>query len=178
MPCVFLDLSVSLDGYVAGPDPTADPGLHDWYFAPEGASVVILDELESSIGAMILGHRMAGDEGFETPYQVPHVVLSHHALPAVTHGGATFHFATDGIERALDQAREAAGGRDVCIAGGADTARQFLQAGLVDEVQLHVVPVLLGGGLRLFDGVGPTRLEQTRVQDAPGVTHLRYRVAR
>ena len=178
MPRVFLDLSVSLDGFVSGPDPKADPGLHDWYFAPEGDSVIILGELASSIGAMVLGHRMAGDEGFETPYQVPHVVLSHHALPTVTHGGASFHFETDGIERALDRAREAAGERDVCIAGGAETAQQYLRAGLVDEVQLHLVPVLLGGGLRLFDGVGPMRLEQTRVLEAPGVKHLRYRVVR
>ena len=178
MPLVFLDLSVSLDGFVSGPDPKADPGLHDWYFVPEGDSVAVLDELASSIGAMILGHRMAGDEGFETPYQVPHVVLSHRALPAVTHSGASFHFVTDGIECALGQAREAAGDRDVCVAGGADSARQFLRAGLVDEIQLHVVPVLLGGGLRLFDGVGPMRLEQTRVLAAPGVTHLRYRVVR
>ena len=178
MRSVFLDLSVSLDGFVSGPDPTADPGLHDWYFAPEGASVQILDELQASIGTMLLGHRMAGDEGFETPYQVPHVVLSHRALPAVTHGGASFHFETGGVERALARAREAAGDRDVCVAGGADSARQVLQAGLVDEVQLHVVPILLGSGLRLFDGVGPMRLEQTRVLEAPGVTHLRYGVVR
>ena len=175
---VFLDMAVSLDGLVSGPDPTADPGLHDWYFDPKGDSVAVLGELQSSIGAMILGHRMAGDDGFETPYGVPHVVLTHHDRPTVTHGGASFHYVTGGVERVLARAREAAGARDVCVAGGAETARQFLAAGLVDEVRLHMVPVMLGGGLRLFEGVGPLRLETTRALHAPGVTHLSYRVVR
>jgi dihydrofolate reductase len=95
-------------------------------------------------------------------------------------GGTTFHFVTDGIESALSQARQAAAGKDVLIGGGARTVQQFLAAGLVDEVNISMVPLFLGGGERLFDDLGdsPPRLEQTRVVDAPGVVHLRYRVAR
>ena len=91
-------------------------------------------------------------------------------------GGTTFHFVTDGIESALEQAREAAGGKDVMLWGGAQVANQYLAAGLLDELELHVVPLLLGGGARLFDGLGPAvKLEQVRAVEAPGVTHLKYR---
>ena len=115
--------------------------------------------------------------GDDPPFHTPVYVLTHHARdPVEMKGGTTFVFVTDGIESALRQAEEAAGGRDVRIGGGASTIRQYLAAGLVDEFELHVVPILLGGGERLLDGVGDLRLEQVRVIEAPGVTHLKYRV--
>src|SRR5918995_1998892 len=102
------------------------------------------------------------------------VVTNHAREPLVKQGGTTFTFVTDGIESALEQAREAAAGKDVAVAGGADIAQQYLRAGLLDELTLHVVPVILGGGARLFDNLEGAQigLEQTRVVEAPGVTHL------
>ena len=109
---------------------------------------------------------------------MPVFVLTHHEREPLTLSDTTFTFVTDGIESALEQARAAAGGKDVTIGGGADAINQYLAAGLVDELELHVVPLVLGGGARLFDGVGPElRLEQIRAVDAPGVTHLKYRVS-
>jgi dihydrofolate reductase len=111
---------------------------------------------------------------------VPVFVLTSHPRETVTkQGGTSFTFVTDGIEAALAQARAAAGGGDVALAGGASVAQQYLKAGLLDELQIHVAPVLLGGGVRLFDGVGPDpiALEVTRVIDSPAVTHLKFRVA-
>lgn len=173
---VFLDMAMSLDGFVAGPN-GEDGGLHDWYFSPAGGSKLILDELLQNIGAMVLGRRTFGEqpEGFDTPYKVPHFVLTHRAGEPVENGGATFYFVSDGLEAVVEQAEAAAGGRDVCVAGGAATARQLLQAGLVDEVQLHLVPKLFGGGLPLFGGV-KADLERLRVLEGEGVTHLRYRL--
>ena len=179
MGTVVLDMAMSLDGFVAAPD-NGDGGLHDWYFAPAGDGPIVLDELLETIGAMILGRRAFGDQpdGFDTPYKVPHFVLSHQPRPTLENGGATFIFVTDGIESALAQAKAAAGGKAVCIAGGAATAQQFLQAGLVDEVQIHLVSVLLGDGLRLFEQGRPLELERTRVLESPGATHLRFRVVK
>ncbi|PNY80956.1 dihydrofolate reductase family protein [Deinococcus koreensis] len=180
MTRVYLDLAMSLDGFIAGPD-GEDGGLHDWYFAPEGAAEDIKAELLSGMGAMILGHRAFGTapDGFDTEYKVPHFILTHTPLPTAQRGGATFIFVTDGIESALAQARAAAGDRDVCVAGGADVARQFLRAGLLDEVQVHVAPVLLGGGLSLFGALGQTvRLERVRVVESAHATHLTYRINR
>ncbi|MBB5377003.1 dihydrofolate reductase [Deinococcus metalli] len=174
---VFLDLAVSLDGFIAGPN-GEDGGLHDWYFAP-GAAEDLKAELLGSIGAIILGARAFGTapDGFDTPYHVPHFILTHHARPSVTRGGAAFHFVTGGIESAVDQARAAAGDRDVCVAGGADVARQFLHAGLLDEIQLHLVPVLLGGGLPLFRDADPGRLTHVRTVQSAHATHLTYRLS-
>lgn len=174
---VFLDMAMSLDGFVSGPD-GGDNGLHDWYFAPSGHAAAVIDELLQSIGAMIIGKRAFGDQpdGFDTPYKVPHFVLSHTARQPVARDGATFVFVADGIESALAQAQAAAGERAICVAGGAATAQQFLSAGLLDEVQIHLVSMLLGGGLRLFDQHPPRQLEQTRVLQSPGVTHLQFRV--
>ena len=178
MATVFLDMAISLDGFVSGSD-GGDAGLHDWYFSPSDADQPMLDDLLHGIGAMILGRRMVGDEGgFETPYKVPHFVLTHRPRSPVDVDGATFTFVTDGVEALLAQARAAAGDKDVCVAGGAETARQFLEAGLLDEIRLHVAPVILGGGLRLFDGVAPVRLEPAQTLASPGATHLRYRVVR
>lgn len=178
---VFLDMTMSLDGFVAGPN-GEDGGLHDWYFAPSGSATLILEELLHDIGAMVLGRRVFGEQpdGFDTPYKVPHFVLTRRPRQRVERDRATFTFVTNGIESALEQAKAAAGDRDVCVAGGANVAQQFLAAGLLDEIQLHLVPVLFGGGLRLFDQLGTRRitLERTRVLESPGVTHLRFRVVK
>jgi dihydrofolate reductase len=177
MGTVFVDIVMSLDGFVAGPN-NDDGGLHDWYFAPSGHAVGVIDELLHTIGAMIIGRRSFGDhpEGFDTPYKVPHFVLTHTPRQTVTNGDVPFIFVADGIERALAQAQAAAGEKAVCIAGGAATAQQFLNAGLVDEIQIHLVSKLLGDGLRLFAHGTPVALERTRVLESPGVTHLRFRV--
>ncbi len=144
-----------------------------------------------NVGAVVMGRNMFGggpgawDEswrgwwGEDPPFHVPVFVLTHHQRePLEMEGGTTFHFVTDGIELALAQARAAAGGQDVRLGGGAEAARQYLQAGLVDELQLNVVPVLLGAGERLFENVGADlELEQTRVVHTPAVTHIQYRVS-
>ena len=117
--------------------------------------------------------------GEDPPFHKPVFVLTHHEREPLTLSDTTFTFVTDGIESALAQAREAAGGKDVFLGGGADIINQYLAAGLVDEIELHVVPILLGGGERLFDGVGPDlKLEQLRAVEAPGVAHLKYRVVK
>src|SRR5205807_8454644 len=113
--------------------------------------------------------------GDEPPFHVPVFVLTHHARETVTkQGGTSFTFVTDGIESALDQARAAAGEKDVLLAGGANVVQQYLKAGLLDELQVHVAPLLLGGGVRLFDGLDPGELELTRVISSPFVAHLRF----
>lgn len=178
MGTVILDMAMSLDGFVAGPD-GGDGGLHDWYFAPSSGDAAVIDELLGSIGAMIIGRKILGDppEPFETPYRVPHFVVTHTPRPTATKDDLPFIFVADGIHSALAQAQAAAGNRAVCVAGGATTAREFLRAGLLDEIHLHLVSALLGGGLRLFEGIPTTKLELTRAIESPGVTHLRYRVA-
>jgi dihydrofolate reductase len=212
---LILDISMSLDGFVAGPNPGLDNALgdggeqlHEWVFPtrawrePHGrsggedsADSKIVAEHLGRIGATIMGRRMfsggAGpweDDpnadawwGDDPPFHHPVFILTHHAREPVTkEGGTTFTFVTDGIESALEQARAAAGGKDVQLSGGASVAQQYLQAGLLDEMQVHVAPVLLGGGVRLFaDDLGdPPRVECTRVVESPAVTHLRYRVVR
>lgn len=134
-------------------------------------------------GAVVMGRLMydTGEKpwGDNPPFRAPVFVLTHRPAPSlVKQGGTSFTFVTDGIHSALEQAKAAAGGRNVAIAGGARTVQQFLRAGLVDELQLHVIPVLLGGGLRLFDHIGPEqrKLEVIRVVDTPRATHLTYRV--
>ena len=207
-----LDISVSLDGFVAGPNQTPEnplgeggEGLHEWVTGLEvfrrvhgdeggevNASTAVMEETVESAGATLMGRNMFGggpgpwgDDpwdgwwGDDPPFHMPVFVLTHHPRePLVKEGGTTFTFVTDGIESALAQARAAAGGADVALAGGADVARQYLAAGLVDEMQLHIVPVLLGAGARLLDDLGGAglELEQVRVVDAPGVTHVKYRV--
>ena len=179
MGAIVLDMSMSLDGYVSDPD-GGDGGLHDWYFAPGEADARVIQEGLDTFGAMILGRRMLGDaaEGFDTPYKVPHFVLTHTHRATVTRDGVPFVFVADGLEALVAQARAAAGDRVVCVAGGASTARQLLAAGVVDELELHVVSRVFGGGLRLFDGVTPLALERVRVVESAGVTHLRYHVVR
>ncbi|WP_275833453.1 dihydrofolate reductase family protein [Roseisolibacter sp. H3M3-2] len=176
---VVLDMAVSLDGYASGPD-GGDAGLHDWYFDPAPADVAVIDELLGEIGAMVLGRGMLGAEpaGFDTPYRVPHFVMTRTARPTIDRGGVPFAFVTGGVEAVVGAARRAAGDRVVCVAGGPTTARAAMAAGLVDVLDLHVVSRVLGGGLRLYDGWPAVALERERVVESAGVTHLRYRVVR
>src|SRR5581483_8718951 len=156
------------------------------------ASSAVIEERWAGIGATIMGRGMFGGGagpwgeepwqgwwGDDPPYHHPVFVLTHHARePLVMQGGTTFHFVTDGVDAALARARDAAAGGDVWLAGGASVANQFLAAGLVDELDLSISPLILGGGERLFDGLRPraVSLEQVRAVDAPGVTHVKYRV--
>jgi dihydrofolate reductase len=211
---VNVDISMSLDGFVAGPNQTLDEPLgeggellHEWILATKswreahgksGGEVTPDDEIAresiEAAGATVMGRRMySGGEGAweddpnadgwwgdDPPFHHPVFVLTRHAREPVTmKGGTTFTFVTDGIERALDQAKAAAGDKDVTIAGGANTIQQCLRAHQVDEVRLHLVPVLLGGGVRLFDGLGnrDVSLETIRVIESPNVTHLMLRAA-
>lgn len=183
MPGVLLDMAISLDGFVGLAD-SADPGLYDWYFDPPTQSKAVIDELVETTGAIVLGRGAFGTgedaEGWDdSPYHVKHFVITHRP-PAKTTGPIEFIFVPDGVQRAIELAREAAGTRYVTVGGGADVARQLLAAGLVDELQLHVVPKLLGAGVSLFDGLGPAaaglELTKIRVVDSPVVTHVRYRV--
>ncbi|HXS46357.1 MAG TPA: dihydrofolate reductase family protein [Solirubrobacterales bacterium] len=212
MPRLRFEISVSLDGYVAGPNPSEDEPLgeggeqlHEWalklaaWREPHGreggevnASSPLMEEALVRSGAVVMGRGMFGGGpgpwgedpwngwwGDEPPFHVPVFVLTHHDRePLEMKGGTTFNFVTDGIESALSQAKEAAGEKDVSIGGGADVGRQYLSAGLVDELQLNVAPMLLGGGTRLFeDGAGAgLALERELVVETPDVTHLRYRV--
>jgi dihydrofolate reductase len=213
MTKVTAELSISLDGFAAGPEPTLeDPlgkggmQLHEWAIrlaawrrphGLEGGEVdvdsAIVEESLAANGAVVMGRRMfsggsgpweqdpnaGGWWGDDPPFHSPVFVLTHHARErAEMQGGTTFTFVTDGIESAVEQARAAAGERDVAVAGGAEVVRQALAAGLVDELLLHVVPVLLGDGTRLFVGAAPGRLEIAQVVDAPLATHVRYRVLR
>jgi dihydrofolate reductase len=181
MAGVLLDMAISLDGFIGRADET-DPGLYDWYFDPPAASRPVVDELVETTGAIVVGRGAFGtgdDAGGwdDTPYRVPHFVLTHRPPAPVPGRTVEFVFVSDGVHRVIELARAAAGDRYVTIGGGADVARQFLAAGLVDELQLHVVPVLLGDGVRLFEPAGPElALTKLRVVDSPIVTHVRYRV--
>jgi dihydrofolate reductase len=188
---VVLDITTSLDGYVAAPGDDVER-LHRWIF--EGADtdpVVrggdtygphdIIREAFESAGAVVMGRRTFGDEpggrwGDAPPFEMPCFVVTHQTRDPLVVGATTFTF-VDGVDAAVAQARAAAGAKDVHLMGGAAVAQQALRAGLVDEVQLHVASVLLGDGLRLFDGVGGIELEPLRISETPGATHLRYRVA-
>ena len=193
MSKVLLELSVSLDGFVAGPDigPGAPLGiggerLHEWMFAGKSATDSETFETAhfSEVGALILGRRMAdlgiGPWGEEPTFHAPCFVVTHRpAETIVKKGGTSYIFVTDGIEAALERARQAAGSQDVQIIGGADVAQQFLNAGLIDEIRLHLVPIILGAGTRLFDGVRTdVRLVPGEAQNQPAVTHLVWAVAR
>ena len=204
-------ISMSLDGFVAGPSQSVENPLgvggmrlHDWVFALavaraqhglEGgevnASTPVVEESLANIGATVMGRNMFGGHpgpwgagkpwngwwGVDPPFHHPVFVITHYARePLELEGGTTFTFVTDGIEAALDQARRAARGKDVSLGGGARTAQQYLAAGLVDEMEISMVPTLLGEGERLFDDVGDDLhgLELTRTIAAPGVTHLKF----
>jgi dihydrofolate reductase len=208
-------ISISLDGFVAGPNqseqnPLGEGGerLHEWLVqlaawreshGKQGGEVNestrIVKESREHIGASVMGRNMFGPTdggawgdkqwmgwwGEDPPYHHPVFILTHHPRdPVEMGGGTTFHFVTEGIESALERAREAAGGGDVMLWGGAHAAQQYLAAGLLDELELHVVPVVLGDGARLFDNVrdAEVQLEQVRAVEAPGVTHLKYRTVK
>jgi len=183
---VILDMAVSLDGFIAGPN-EEDTGLHDWFFPPSGSvgavDARIVEESVDTTGAILMGRRAydLGDrvDGFvDTPYKVDHFVLTHNPPERAARGETAFAFVTDGIESALEQARTAAGERNVAVGGGASVAQQALGTGFVDEVQVHLAPVLLGGGIRLFEHSrsGKIKLERTRVVESPFATHLRFRI--
>ncbi|HET6650802.1 MAG TPA: dihydrofolate reductase family protein [Candidatus Limnocylindria bacterium] len=212
MSKVRAHISVSVDGYVAGPNQTMEQPLgengerlHDWVVqlkqwreqagmegGVENVSSSVVAEEYANVGAEIMGRGKFGPPkrgpwddadawqgwwGDEPPFHKPVFVLTHHPREPLTLADTTFTFVTDGIERALERAREASGDKDVFIGGGADVINQFLAGGLLDELELHVAPILLGGGARLFEGVGSeVRLEPIRTIEAPGVTHLKYRV--
>lgn len=191
MGTVLFDISMSLDGFIAGPEEDGAAGelapierLHDWIFAdgpdryPE-----ILEELLAASGAMVAGrrtHDIVNGWNGEPPI-TPCFVVSHDVPPqeASRSGWSPFTFVTEGVKSAVAQAKTAAGHRDVYVLGGAITAQQCLKAGLVDELQIHLVPVLLGSGIRLFDDPGAqrTELQIARAIGSPRATHLRYRVA-
>lgn len=196
---VVVDLSISLDGYIAGPNdgpenPLGDGGerLHDWvssgsvpnehneFLKPVDGSREIVDEWFEDTGAMVTGRRtfdLANGWGGEHPLGVPFFVLTHDPPETSAEEDTMGTFVTDGIESALDQARAAAGDKDVSVCA-ADVAQQYLAAGLLDEIQVHLVPVLLGDGVRLFENLNDERieLERTRVIESTGVTHLRFDV--
>jgi dihydrofolate reductase len=182
---VILDMSISLDGYIT-PANEEDGVLHNWYFgSSDKENQQVIAESIDTIGAIIMGRRTynLGDQfdGFvDIPYKVTHFVLTHHAPEKPAKASIPFVFVHDGIESALQQARAVAGDKDIAIGGGASTARQFLRSGLLDEIQFHIIPVILGEGLRLFDDVALERitLERTRLIEAPGVTHLQFRIVR
>jgi dihydrofolate reductase len=213
MSKVKTDVSVSLDGYVAGPNETIEQPLgeggerlHDWVVAlrawreragldggEENASTPIVEEATANVGAEIMGRGKFGPPGRgpwaedawqgwwgdDPPFHKPVFVLTHHEREPLKLGDTTFTFVTGGIQAALEQARAAAGDQDVFIGGGAKAINQYLAVGAIDELELHLVPLLLGAGARLFEGVGSsTGLELLRVVEAPGVTHLKYRVVR
>ena len=208
---LFADISVSLDGYVAGPDQGLDDPLgvggeqlHEWVIASrswraahgrgggeEGPDSDLTDEKIARTGATIMGRRMFssgsgpweddpkanGWWGDEPPYHHPVFVLTHHEREPLELSDTTFTFVTDGIESALEQAKAAAGEKDVLVAGGAQAIQQYLAAGHVAELHLHVAPVLLGDGERLLDNVGTdVKLEPDSVIGSAAVTHVRYRV--
>jgi dihydrofolate reductase len=211
MSSVTCQISISLDGFVAGPNqslenPIGEGGLrlHQWVFdtaswreqhgeagGARTADSAVVGELFKNVGAYIMGRKMFGggdgpwDEtwtgwwGDDPPYHVPVFVLTHHARkPLAMQGGTTFNFVTDGIESALRQARSAAGDKDVQIAGGAHAVQQYLRAGLLDELNLHIVPLVLGAGERLLEDVGDPNLEPINVIASPTVTHVKYRIVR
>ncbi|GAB4059972.1 dihydrofolate reductase family protein [Catellatospora paridis] len=198
MSKVTCDMAMSVDGFTAGPNQRADApfgdgvgeSLHRWMFDEPDNNA---DELAALIeaGAFIMGRNMfspgrggwdldwTGWWGDEPPYHAPVFVLTHHERESVEmKGGTVFHFVTGGVAEALDRARAAAGEQNVAIAGGAATVNQFLAAGLIDELRLHVAPVLLGRGERLFEGVDRTDLVQVGVRHTDLVTHVSYEVVR
>jgi dihydrofolate reductase len=180
---VLLDLAVSLDGFICGPN-GEDHGLNNWFFDGNAVNGQVVAESTATTGAIIMGRRAyaIGEQygGYEdSPYQAANFVLTHQAPAQPAKGAENFVFVTDGIASALRQAQAAAGAKTIAIGGGANVAQQYLAAGLVDEIQLHVIPILLHNGIRLFaTGSAPVQLELLRVIEAPGATHLKYRVVR
>lgn len=209
MPSVVANLSISLDGFAAGPHQDLDNPigvggrrLHEWMYdtaawaemhgvppPPPNPDSDIMARMFEGVGAFIMGRNMFGPGrdawdlewrgwwGQDPPFHHPVFVLTHHPRDSLAmDGGTTFHFVTDGAEPALAQARLAAGGRKVLVSGGAHTVREFLRAGLIDEVSLHIVPIVLGTGQRLFEDVGDLTLTPVEVVAPRRVVHVTYRV--
>ncbi len=212
MPRVFTDISISLDGFVAGPNPSLEDPLgvggmqvHEWAFrlavwrkehgleggevGPESEAV---ERNLAAMGAVVMGRKMfSGGEGpweddpnangwwgDNPPFHVPVFVVTHHARePVEMLGGTTFTFVTDGVTAAMEQARAAAGDRDVQVSGGASVVQQCLELGFLDELAVHIAPVLLGGGTPLFAGAAPRPLEIVETIESAYATYVRYRVA-
>jgi dihydrofolate reductase len=209
---LICDISMSLDGYIAGPNQTLEQPLgeggdrlHEWtvglkswrerHGMPGGDTGTDDDLVKASIaaqGAVLMGRRMFssgqgpweddpnadGWWGDDPPFHVPVFIVTHHAREPVTKAdGTTYTFVTEGFEAAVEQARDAARDKDVEVAGGATVVQQALRAGVLEELEIHLVPVLLGGGVRLLDELEPTELVLERVVASPTVTHLRYRRA-
>jgi len=208
------NITMSLDGYVAGPNqsvtnPLGEGGekLHEWAFATRTARAMhgmdggetgpddaVIAESFQNVGATIMGRHMFGGGdgpwganpwrgwwGENPPFHTPVFVLTHHARNSIEmQGGTTFHFVTDGIHAALDRATRAAQSKDIALGGGADVAQQYLKAGLIDEMEVHVVPLLLGDGARLFKNMDghQTAYECVRVVNSPSVSHYKYRLRR
>jgi dihydrofolate reductase len=208
---VTCQISISLDGFVAGPNqslenPIGEGGLrlHEWVFptagwrrrqgqvgGEDGPDSEVAEEVAQGIGAYVMGRHMFGGGpgpwdrdwkgwwGDDPPYHVPVFVLTHQRREPLTMlGGTTFNFVTDGIEAALEQAQATAGNRAVSIAGGASTIRQYLAAGSLDELYLHIVPIVLGSGERLLVDVGDPAMTPVKVVSSPTVTHIKYRIAK
>jgi dihydrofolate reductase len=208
---IVADISMSLDGYIAGPNPTLEEplgrggeDLHEWVVrlaawrkshgmsgGETGPDGDVMEEVIANVGAVIMGRKMfSGGEGpWESdpnpdgwwgdtpPFHVPVFILTSHKREKVNKkGGTTFIFVTDGIESALSQAKKVAGNKNISIAGGANVIQQFIKAGYLDELQIHMVPLLLGGGTRLLDNLSSMKLEKIRVIDSPLVTHLKFRL--
>jgi dihydrofolate reductase len=186
---VVLEITMSLDGFIAGPNinpkqPMGKGGLrlHDWLFkAKTDLDAKVIDEIEETSGAVIVGRRtydVAKDDawGGVSPFKVPAFVLS----KDVPEDAKGFTFVTDGIESAIKQAKAVAGDKNVWVMGGANIAQQFIRAGLLDELQIHIAPVLFGQGTRLFSHISNEQieLESTRVLETPGAIHLRFRVVK
>jgi dihydrofolate reductase len=211
MSSVSCQISISLDGFVAGPNqtlenPIGEGGmrLHEWVFktaswraleglpgGEESADSKVLDSAFRNVGAYIMGRNMFGGGagpwneswkgwwGENPPYHTPVFVLTHHPRrPLRMEGGTTFNFVTEGVASALRQARGAAGDKDIAVAGGANTVQQFIKAGLLDELYLHIVPVLLQKGERLLENAGDPILKPVEVIASPAVTHIKYRIER
>ncbi|HET7507141.1 MAG TPA: dihydrofolate reductase family protein [Solirubrobacterales bacterium] len=207
---VKCQISVSADGYVAGPNQSEEHGLgeggealHEWVVklaawrkshGHEGGEVTASSEIfeaaGADTGAIVMGRNMFGPVrgpwteplwngwwGDDPPFKVPVFVLTRYEREPLTLGETTFHFVTGGPERAVELAREAAGGKDVAVGGGGETIQQLIRAGLLDELLVNQVPVILGGGVRLFDEIPPSvKLEQKRLVEGDGVAHLLYRL--
>ncbi|WP_096435885.1 dihydrofolate reductase family protein [Alteribacter populi] len=200
---VCLDISMSLDGFIAGPNdgpknPLGDDGerIHKWVYELESwrkhhgltggkanKDAEIVEESLANTGAIVMGKRMFNNGekywGDTPPFHMPVFVLTHEPRDKeIKEGGTTFTFVTDGIESAINQAKAVAGDKDVSVAGGANVVQQYIKAGKIDEVQIHLVPVLLGEGIRLFEHLGKNHieLEKSRVIESPDVTHLKFRV--
>jgi dihydrofolate reductase len=197
MSKVFASVAVSINGFVAGFGLSEEKPfgniptklLHAWMFDEPDKHKEILAELSSRAGAYIMGRNMYGPAGAkydsdwkgwwgeEPPYHAPVFVLTHRAREEIVmKGGTSFTFVTDGIKSALTQAKKAAGTKDICIAGGAESINQYLAAGLIDELSLHIVPVTIDKGPRLFEGVKDLLMEPIDFSGTKLVTHIKYRV--